>query len=253
MNKIFRKIACLLAVLVVVFGTTATSFGASVTYENEADLFVFEPGSDYSLTDLFEPEKFKGVMPGDTIEDNITVRNNESDEYLVEIFMKATGSTGLVNEDPALSVTDEDSQAFLEQMQLTVIEQVDGYEDEVLFDAEADKTDGLTDWVSLGVFESGAEVNLKVLLTVPTEMGNDFQNAIGALDWHFKVQAYEVEEETTESVPPTNEEELTTGSSETPSETQTGDNSNMTIPAILLGAAALALIAVLFGRRRKAE
>jgi hypothetical protein len=60
--------------------------------------------------------------------------------------------------------------------------------------------------VSLGEFESGAEVELVVKLEVPIEMGNEFQNAIGALDWHFKVQAYEVEEETTESVPPTNEE-----------------------------------------------
>ncbi len=246
MNKKFRKIACLLAVLVVVLCTTATSFGASVTYENQADKFVFEPGSDYSPTDLFE--NYKGVMPGDVLEQKIKVVNNESDDYIVEIFMKSTGFTDQESEDLALS---ENAEEFLRQMKLTVDEAVEGQGTYRLASDTADQPGGLNDWVSLGEFESGAEVELVVKLEVPLEMGNEFQNAIGALDWHFKVQAYEIEEETTESVPPTNEEELTTGSSETPSETQTGDNSNMTIPAILLGAAALALIAVLFGRRRK--
>lgn len=46
----------------------------SVTYDGNAQSFVFLPGSDYSPSDLF-PD-FKGVMPGDRLTQTLRLRND---------------------------------------------------------------------------------------------------------------------------------------------------------------------------------
>ena len=221
--KYTKKIICLLASLILVMATTATSFAGTVTYKGQAEKFLFEPGSEYSKTDLFG-DQFKGVMPGDTITDTVTVRNEASDKVNVELFMRALGATDLQNpEDGIADVEQEKSAKFLKEMKLKVIHE-DGT---VLFDAAANETAQLTDWVKLGDFKSGTEIDLNIQLTVPIEMGDDFQSAIGALDWQFKVVETDVP--------------------------QTGDDSNMILPLALMGIAALAIILALAGRRRKQE
>lgn len=136
----------------------------------------------------------------------------------VEILIKANGPVGLEG-----VVSQEDSADFLKEMNLTVTDP-----DSKLFDAPADQTAGLTNWVSLGKFKSGADIDLNVALNVPITMGNDYQERIGALDWTFKVIEYPV-----------------------PTEAKTGDNMNI----LLIGgicAAALALIGVIIaGKRNK--
>jgi hypothetical protein len=89
MKKILKKISILALALVLTMGMTVCSFAdvSSVTYEGDADQFVFVPGSGYSPTDLFT--EFKGVMPGDTISQMLEVKNTTSDEYKVVLYMKA--------------------------------------------------------------------------------------------------------------------------------------------------------------------
>ncbi|MBP3384912.1 MAG: hypothetical protein J6M22_05575, partial [Firmicutes bacterium] len=102
----------------------------------------------------------------------------------------------------------------------------------VLFEAPANETAQLTDWVSLGKFKSGAEVTLDVTLTVPIELGNEFQDRlIGALDWQFKVIETPVPEDAT----------------------QTGDDFNFMIPAVVMAAALAAILFAIMGKRRKQE
>lgn len=228
MKKYKAKIISLVLGCALIISSTATVFGAgNVTYKGQAEKFIFEPGSEYSVTDLFTD--FKGVMPGDSITQTVTIRNESAENSRVEIFMRALGSTDLKNpEDGIADVSKAESDDFLKEMNLTVKAQ----SGKNLFKATANKKDGLSKWVSLGIFEPGAEVDLAVTLNVPITMGNDYQERIGALDWQFKVVD-----------PP-----QTSGDS-----SKTGDESNLLVWVIAAIAAALGAVTVLAMRRRREE
>jgi hypothetical protein len=161
----------LLALLLLIQPVAAQ--GGEVTYSGDSGSFIFAPGSDYSPTDLFAG--LKDLMPGDTITQRITVRNNASDRVKVDIYLKAE------------SVHPEGAD-FLSQLHLMVAKDY-GLGD-YMFDAAADQTAQLTDWVLLGTLYSGGEVDLQVTLQVPKELGNEYQDAMGAIDWTFKVEEF---------------------------------------------------------------
>ena len=223
MKKIFKVISSLALAIVLIAGAGADAMAATsqVTYEGNAQKFIFEPGSDYSPTDLFTD--FKGVMPGDQLNQNINIKNNGSKDVNVEIFIKAEGAI-------------EDAE-FLNQMNLTVTDKGNSE----LFNAPADKTAGLTDWVSLGTFKKGADTNLNVALNVPITMGNDFQDRIGMLNWKFKVAEYPI------PVEPGDKPEQP----EKPGVPQTGDYVQLGLYAVIcIGALALIIYLVAIKRRK---
>ena len=76
MKKISIFLALLMAVLL-----CGSALAASVSYEGGAEKFVFVPEN----SDLFE--NFKGVMPGDVLEQKITVKNNT--DKAVRIYLRA--------------------------------------------------------------------------------------------------------------------------------------------------------------------
>lgn len=149
----------------------------NVTYSGDAGQFIFAPGSEYSLTDLFP--NFKDVMPGDSITQPITVKNDASNKVKVKIYMRSLGSH-------------EDSVEFLSQLRLRVEKSEDNTM-AYMFDAAANETAQLTEWVCLGTLYSGGEVNLNVILDVPVELDNTYQQQIGYLDWEFMIEEYEIE------------------------------------------------------------
>ena len=214
MRKVFRFCFLLLA-LTALCSIGFSSFAAgSVSYAGGAEKFIFAPGSEYSPTDLFD--SFKGVMPGDSITQQVVIKNDVANEVKVKIYMRSLG---------AQEGTDE----FLSRLTLTV-DQVDGSN---LFAAPANETAQLTDWVYLGTVFSGGEITLDVTLDVPVEIGNEFADSIGYVDWQFKVEEFPVEPDDPE--PP-----------------YTGNNSKIFLYAglmtVSLGALVLLLIMV---RRRK--
>ena len=215
-----KKIITLLITLVLLLSSAVTVFAADgkVTYSGNAGNFVFEPGSEHSLTDLFP--NFKGVMPGDTLTQKITVKNDADNKVKVKIYMRSLGAH-------------EDSVEFLSQLGLKVAKSEEN-EMAYMFDAAANETAQLTDWVCLGTLYSGGEVNLDVTLNVPTSLDNEFQSKIGYLDWEFMIEEFPVEE----------------GDPKPP---QTGDNSNMGLWFALMFSSLAMLIILLVWRKKDKE
>ena len=154
-------------------------------YSGNAGQFIFEPGGLDSPTDLFP--NFKGVMPGDTLTQKITVRNDADNKVKVKIYIRSLGAH-------------EESVEFLSQLGLKVEKSADN-EMAYMFDANADETAQLTDWVCLGTLYSGGVVNLDVKLSVPVELDNMFQEKIGFLDWEFMIEEFPIED--SDPKPPT--------------------------------------------------
>ena len=215
-----KKIITILITLAVLLSSTVTVFAADgkVTYSGNAGNFVFEPGSEHSLTDLFP--NFKGVMPGDTLTQKITVKNNADNKVKVKIYIRSLGAH-------------EDSVEFLSQLGLKVAKSEEN-EMAYMFDAAANETAQLTDWVCLGTLYSGGEVNLDVTLNVPVELPNEFQNQIGYLDWEFMIEEFPIEE----------------GDPKSP---QTGDNSNMGLWFTIMICSLIMMIILLVWRKKDKE
>ena len=215
-----KKIITLLIVCVIAMASVlpVSAADGKVTYSGNAGNFVFEPGSDHSLTDLFP--NFKGIMPGDTLTQQITVKNNADNKVKVKIYIRSLGAH-------------EDSVDFLSQLGLKVAKSEEN-KMAYMFDAKANETAQLTDWVYLGTLYSGGEVNLDVTLTVPVELDNEFQNKIGYLDWEFMIEEFPIEE----------------GDPKPP---QTGDNSNMGLWFALMLSSFTMLIILLFWRKKDKE
>lgn len=166
MSRLKSRLAAL-ALTVVISGSMAFAAAAadsSVTYKGGAENFVFVPGN----TDLFQ--NFKGVMPGDTLTQTITVKNTVSTSHGVNIYLRAESY-------------DETAEAFLKQMTLIVKQG-----ETILSDASADQKGGLTENVSLGNFSAGEEAQLDASLKVPLEMGNEFQAASADIVWVFTAE-----------------------------------------------------------------
>lgn len=211
-----KKILLLLVSVLFVFGFAVQAHASgSVTYDGNSNKFIFAPGSDYSPTDMFSD--FKNVMPGDTLTEQILIKNDTSNNVKIKVYMRSLGAQ-------------ENTDDFLAQMSL-IVQQRD---ESILFAAPADETAQLTDWVCLGTVYSGGEITLDVTLEVPITMGNNYQNEIGYIDWEFKV------------------EELPVDPSD-PKPPQTGDTSNIFLYVGLMIFSLAVLIILIMGKRRKQE
>ena len=218
MKNLIKKTVLLLAALALALSFSATVFAeGTVTYEEGANKFIFAPGSSYSPTDLFSD--FKGVMPGDSITQQIVIKNDVKNNVKIKLYLKSLGAH-------------DDSKEFLSQMNLKVSQ--DGTSN--LFDAPSDRTAGLTEWVYLGTVYSGGEIKLNVTLDVPADMGNEFKNAVGLIDWQFKVEELPI-------------------SPDDPKPPKTGDNSNIAIWLLvcIISLAVIVLSSVLMNKSTKAD
>jgi hypothetical protein len=215
-----KKLITIITILILALSTALPVYAADgkVTYSGNAGRFIFEPGSEHSLTDLF-PE-FKGVMPGDTLTQSITVKNNADNKVKVKIYIRALGAH-------------EDSKEFLSQLSLKVNKSEEN-KMAYMFDAAADETAQLTQWVCLGTLYSGGEVNLDVTLSVATSLDNTFQNKIGYLDWEFMLEEFPIE-------------------SDDPKPPPMGDNSSIDLWLTLIICALALLIILIIWRKKNTE
>ena len=223
-----KKLITLLVAAVLVFSMSATAFAAdaSVTYEGGAEKFVFIPGSEWTDTDLFN-DNFKGVMPGDTVTQDIIIRNRYKGVDHVLIFMRAElhdEEGNPLSESVALHEDTVSMYDFLSKLSMTVKRG-----DKVLFEATADHLGGLENNVCIGSFKYGYYSTLTVELHVPIELGNEYANRVGEVDWVF----------TAEEIPDT----------EGP---DTGDNSQVILwGGLMLAAAAVCIVVIVTGRKKR--
>ena len=200
--KKFMRTALILVLAMVCLTTSALAANPTVTYSGNSGNFVIAPD------DLFAD--FKGVMPGDTLTDQITVKNKANNKVDVKIYIRALGAT--------------EREDFLNQMKLTVTP-VGG---SALFEAAAGETAQLTEWKALGNFKSGSEVKLDVKLEVPITMGDEFQDAVGKLQWEFKVEEFPIKEGP-----------------------QTGDETPLALYGAVAGVCALGLLTLLRTKKKR--
>ena len=212
--KKYLAAALILLLSVCALQLPALAAGSNVTYSGNAGKFIFAPGSEYSLTDLFQ--NFKDVMPGDMLTQTIAVNNDANNKVKVRIYMRSLGAT------------DESYVDFLNQLRLTVRKT----EDTPMFDAAADQTDGLTEWTYIGTLYSGGKTELNVTLDVPTSMDNRFQDRYGEIEWQFMVEELPV-------------------SPDDPKPPKTGDDARPWLWIILI--AVSTTVIVITGKSRKSE
>ena len=188
MKKSFKAITSLVLMLLVVMSMSVTAFAASpsITFEGFSKGFDFQPGSEYTETDLFG--SFKNVMPGDTVTETITFTNSATDCDFVNLYMRAEAhdetdnplSPKVAEKETVATMTE-----FLSKLSMKVWNGT-----ELIYDASPDQLDGLKNNKLLGTFRTGETATLKVELSVPIELGNEYANRVGEVDWIFHVEAY---------------------------------------------------------------
>lgn len=193
MKRTMKCMTSLLLAVVLVMSVTITASAAapSITYKAKGDIR-FAPGSGYTSTDLFNG--FKNVMPGDTITETITIKNEATDSHYIKVYLQALAhpnndaghqgqelSPSVLEKETAVSMND-----FLSELVVTI---KNG--ETVIYTGAPDDTAGPTEPVLLvDNLSRGNSADLTVELYVPIELGNEYANRVGEVDWKIKVEAY---------------------------------------------------------------
>ena len=198
-------------------------------------------------------DNFAGVMPGDSLQQMITVKSASGNSGSYKIYLKTETTT-------------EDSADFADQLTVKVF---DGAHE--LNTSTGDGSYG----VLLGTFSPGSSKDLKVTLNVPISMDNGFQGARSPVNWHFYAEEvyYYVPSPATPTVSPSPSPTPTASPSPAPSPSsspapsssptilpspgnpdypQTGDDSNTLLWVLLMiGSGSALTLLMTFGHKRK--
>lgn len=174
--------------LLIVMSLSSTAYAAapSITFKGFTSGFDFQPGSEYTETDLFN--SFKNVMPGDTVTETITFTNSASDCDFVNLYMRAEAHDETANPLSPKVAEKENVAAMTEFLSKLSMKVWNGTE--LIYDAAPNELGGLGSNQFLGTFRSGETATLKVELSVPIDLDNKFADRIGEVDWIFHVEAY---------------------------------------------------------------
>lgn len=230
MKRTWKAIASLVMMLVLLLGLGATAYAdGTVNYQGGAEKFVFLPGSSYTDTDLFDG--FKGVMPGDTLTQTVEVRNRFLGTGSVRIYLRAVAHDEQTNPLSSAVAASGETVAtmsdFLSQLYMEVWQG-----DKCIYTGSPDELDGLKNNVLLGTIPRFKSTTLTVKLQVPAELGNEYANRVGEVDWVF----------TAEELDPQGNP-------------KTGDTSNLTlwIVVMVVCLAAVAVVAFLILKKKKVK
>lgn len=175
----------LLMVMSLASTALAADPAADIVYKGENALLITPKTKEFTTTDLFG--KFKGVMPGDTLTETITFKNETatSRSHYVKLYIQALAHG---EKKPPVAETAETVATMTEFLSRLSMKVWNGAE--LIYEASPDELDGLAEPKLLGTFRKGETATLTVELTVPLELDNDFANRLGEVDWKFTAEEY---------------------------------------------------------------
>lgn len=213
MKKHANRSFSLLLTVVLLLSLSVTAFAAAstVTFQGLEEGFAFQPGSEYTASDLFG--NFKNVMPGDKLTETVEVKNVATDCNYIKLYLRAAvhdeeGNPLTYNE--AFENSDGKDQTNIDgQRDETVATMADFLSkltmrvyngDTLIYASSPEKAGALADNVFLGTLQSGETMALRVELDVPIDLGNAYANRVGEVDWVFLAEGIEYEKLTVHKV-----------------------------------------------------
>lgn len=199
-----RKILNLLVALALILSLSITAFAAdaSLIFRSAWRGFDANPGSNYTSTDLFD--NFKDVMPGDQMSQKVTISNQARDCDYIKLYMRAVVhdefGNPLTYSEPFEMTDGKDQQGIAGQRDETVATMQDFLSQltmriyngrTLIYWSSPDRAGSLRENVLLGTLRTGEKLDLRVELDVPIELGNEYANRVGEVDWLFTAEAYD--------------------------------------------------------------
>ena len=185
MKKTFKKLSALLMAVAMMMSIVTTAFAANpkmiiLSGKGQENAVEWTDNEAFLVKgDLFS-EGFKGVMPGDVVEDEIYIQNKWSGYDFIQLYMN------IVPHDeanlPKAEVSVDDNDEFLSQLTITIWD-AEKKDDKIIYQGKANGV--LEENYQLGYMNYNETAKLIVELKVPERLGNDFANRIGEIDWMF--------------------------------------------------------------------
>lgn len=180
-----KRLGAVLLALVFCGSILGAASAAPGGADSQVTLVENDNGASFTLSgdgnDLFQ--NFKGVMPGDTLSQTITVAADRGNDHSFYIYLYARECTTVGDaEHPAASGASSVVSAadFLDYLNITVDAAGKDLGDGTHLGTGTGKSG-----VLLGTFDAGDSLALTVDLEVDLQMGNDFQKAAAYIDWVF--------------------------------------------------------------------
>lgn len=180
-----KRLGAVLLALVFCGSILGAASAAPGGADSQVTLVENDNGASFTLSgdgnDLFQ--NFKGVMPGDTLSQTITVAADRGNDHSFYIYLYARECTTVGDaEHPAASGASSVVSAadFLDYLNITVDAAGRDLGDGTHLGTGTGKSG-----VLLGTFDAGESLALTVDLEVDLQMGNDFQKAAAYIDWVF--------------------------------------------------------------------
>lgn len=188
MKKILKSLSSLMLVLLLCVSMCVPAFAetSDAIYFGREQGFVFQPGGGYTNSDLFDG--FKAVMPGDTLSETVYIKNESRSCDYIKVYIQAAPHDEANPVSPALAAQGEDivsMQDFLSQLSMRVY-----YGERMIYNASPDQLGGFAEKVYLGTVRRGRTALMDVVLEVPIELGNEYANRAGEVDWIFTAEEF---------------------------------------------------------------
>jgi len=173
-------------------------------------------------------------MPGDSLTEIITVKNESADSDYIKMYLKAEPhdetNNPLSEGIAATGETVSSMKDFLSQLKMKIY-----HSEDLIYEGSPDRFESLSENLLLGTFRKGDSTTLTVELDVPADLSNEYAYRVGEVDWVFTAEAFDDPE------PPKDEDDLI----------QTGALNLPVVILSILGASLIALGAIIILRKKE--